>query len=76
MPPEPLHSYVETGTRGFATQSIQNTSAPAPLRDPGWGEDQIAEGVTITAMFAFFNRGADAFGIPPQNYLATGRMTS
>ena len=25
--------------------------------------------------FAFFNRVADAFGIPPQNYLQTGKMT-
>jgi len=26
-------------------------------------------------MFAFFNRVADAFGIPPQNYLETGMLT-
>ena len=45
------------------------------LRTAGWSEDQIAETVYITAMFAFFNRVADAFGIPPQNYLAIGRMT-
>jgi alkylhydroperoxidase family enzyme len=43
------------------------------LRDVGWEENQIAEAVYITAMFAFFNRVADAFGIPPQNYLVTGR---
>jgi len=45
------------------------------LRDAGWLEDQIAEAVYITAMFAFFNRVADAFGIPSQNYLATGKLT-
>ncbi len=45
------------------------------LRDAGWGENQIAEAVYITAMFAFFNRVADAFGIPPQNYLVTGSLT-
>lgn len=45
------------------------------LRAVGWNEDQIAEAVYITAMFAFFNRVADAFGIPPQNYLAIGKMT-
>jgi alkylhydroperoxidase family enzyme len=45
------------------------------LRAAGWTEDQIAEAVYITAMFAFFNRVADAFGIPPQNYLAVGKMT-
>ena len=39
------------------------------LRDAGWNENQISEAVYITAMFAFFNRVADAFGIPPQNYL-------
>ena len=45
------------------------------LRDAGWSEDQIAEAVYITAMFAFFNRVADAFGVPPQDYLGIGRMT-
>jgi alkylhydroperoxidase family enzyme len=45
------------------------------LRDAGWTEDQIAEAVYITAMFAFFNRVADAFGVPAQNYLTLGRMT-
>jgi alkylhydroperoxidase family enzyme len=45
------------------------------LRDVGWKEDQIAEAVYITAMFAFFNRVADAFGVPAQNYLETGKIT-
>ena len=45
------------------------------LRDAGWSEDQIAEAVYITAMFAFFNRVADAFGVPSQDYLSTGRLT-
>jgi alkylhydroperoxidase family enzyme len=45
------------------------------LRDAGWSENQIAEAVYITAMFAFFNRVADAFGVPAQNYLETGKMT-
>jgi alkylhydroperoxidase family enzyme len=45
------------------------------LRAVGWTEDQIAEAVYITAMFAFFNRVADAFGVPPQNYLTIGKMT-
>jgi alkylhydroperoxidase family enzyme len=45
------------------------------LRDLGWTEPQIAEAVYITAMFAFFNRVADAFGVPPQNYLETNQMT-
>jgi alkylhydroperoxidase family enzyme len=45
------------------------------LRDAGWKEDQIAEAVYITAMFAFFNRVADAFGVPSQDYLSTGKLT-
>jgi len=45
------------------------------LRDAGWSENQIAEAVYVTAMFAFFNRVADAFGVPSQNYLTTGKLT-
>lgn len=45
------------------------------LRGHGWTEPQIAEAVYITAMFAFFNRVADAFGISPQGYLDTNAMT-
>jgi len=45
------------------------------LRDAGWKEDQIAEAVYVTAMFAFFNRVADAFGIPSQDYLSSGKLT-
>jgi alkylhydroperoxidase family enzyme len=45
------------------------------LRDAGWTEDQISEAVYIIAIFAFFNRVADAFGVPPQHYLEMGKMT-
>jgi len=45
------------------------------LRDHGWTEPQIAEAVYITAMFAFFNRVADAFGISPQGYLELNAVT-
>jgi alkylhydroperoxidase family enzyme len=45
------------------------------LRDEGWKEEQIAEAVYVTAMFAFFNRVADAFGVPSQEYLKTGKVT-
>ena len=38
------------------------------LRDLGWTDPQIAEMVYITALFAFFNRVADAFGIDSQGY--------
>ena len=45
------------------------------LRDAGWMEPQIAEAVYVTAMFAFFNRVADAFGISPQGYLEMNALT-
>lgn len=45
------------------------------VRLAGWKEDQIAEAVYITALFAFFNRVADAFGVPSQDYLLTGKLT-
>jgi len=45
------------------------------LRDAGWNENQISEAVYITALFAFFNRVADAFGVPSQDYLSTGKLT-
>ena len=42
------------------------------LRDHGWTELQIAEAVYVTALFAFFNRVADAFGVPSMGYLEHG----
>ena len=45
------------------------------LRQAGWTEPQIAEAVYVTAMFAFFNRVADAFGISPQGYLEMNATT-
>ena len=38
------------------------------LRDAGWTDPQIAEAVYITALFAFFNRVADAFGLEDPGY--------
>ncbi len=38
------------------------------LRDHGWTDPQIAETVYITALFAFFNRVADAFGLEDPGY--------
>jgi alkylhydroperoxidase family enzyme len=38
------------------------------LRAAGWSEPQIAEAVYITALFAFFNRVADAFGLEDPRY--------
>jgi uncharacterized peroxidase-related enzyme len=38
------------------------------LRDTGWSDEQIAEAVYVIAMFAFFNRVADAFGLQDPSY--------
>ncbi len=45
------------------------------LRAHGWSDDQLAEAVYIIAMFAFFNRVADAFGVEPMGYLAANAMS-
>ena len=45
------------------------------LRQAGWNDDQISEAVYVIAMFAFFNRVADAFGVPSQNYLQMDELT-
>jgi alkylhydroperoxidase family enzyme len=67
-----LMDYVKLITEASHTSTAADVQK---LRDLGWEESQIAEGVYITAMFAFFNRVADSFGIPPQNYLEAGRVT-
>ena len=61
----------------LVTEAAYRTTADdvQKLRDAGWSEDQIAEAVYVTAMFAFFNRVADAFGVPSQEYLKTGKLT-
>lgn len=38
------------------------------LRRLGWSDEQVAEAVYVAALFAFFNRVADAFGIDSQGY--------
>lgn len=45
------------------------------LRVRGWTDDQIAEAVYVTAMFAMMNRVADAFAVPPMGYLKLGKLT-
>lgn len=67
-----LMEYVELITRAAYRSTAEDVQK---LRDAGWREEQIAEAVYITALFAFFNRVADAFGIAPQDYLATGKLT-
>ena len=64
--------YVELVTKAAYKTTPEDVQK---LRDVGWKEEQIAEAVYVTAMFAFFNRVADAFGVPSQDYLSTGKLT-
>jgi len=73
MPAErALLDYVELVTKAASRTTHADVQK---LRDAGWDENQIAETVYVTAMFAFFNRVADAFGVPSQDYLTLGRLT-
>ncbi|CAN5905298.1 hypothetical protein BH23PLA1_BH23PLA1_44050 [soil metagenome] len=69
--PEPeraLLRYVEKVTH----HAYKTTAADVEtLRQQGWTEPQIAECVYITALFAFFNRVADAFGLEDPGYFET-----
>ena len=67
-----LLDYVELITNAAYRSTAEDVQK---LRDAGWSEEQISEAVYITAIFAFFNRVADAFGVPPQDYLSTGSLT-
>jgi alkylhydroperoxidase family enzyme len=64
--------YVELITRAASRSTTEDVEK---LRAAGWTEEQISEAVYIAALFAFFNRVADAFGVPAQNYLTTGKVT-
>jgi alkylhydroperoxidase family enzyme len=65
-------NYVELITKAAYRSTAEDVQS---LRDRGWTENQISEAVYITALFAFFNRVADAFGVPSQSYLSTGKLT-
>ena len=67
-----LLDYVELVTEAASRTTHEDVQK---LRDAGWSENQIAEAVYVTAMFAFFNRVADAFGVPSQDYLTIGKLT-
>jgi uncharacterized peroxidase-related enzyme len=60
---------------GFAQKVTNNSRAITPadieaLRAAGWSDLQIAEAIHVTALFASFNRIANAFGLPSQELLA------
>jgi alkylhydroperoxidase family enzyme len=67
-----LFDYVKKVTEAASRTTPEDVQR---LREEGWTEPQIAEAVYIIAMFAFFNRVADAFGIAPQGYLETNALT-
>ena len=67
-----LLDYVKKVTEAAPRTTPEDVQA---LRNVGWTEPQIAEAVYVTAMFAFFNRVADAFGISPQGYLEMNALT-
>jgi uncharacterized peroxidase-related enzyme len=58
----------------LVTEAAYQTTADdvQKLRDVGWSDEQIAEAVFVVAMFAFFNRVADAFGLQDPSYGADG----
>jgi alkylhydroperoxidase family enzyme len=67
-----LLEYVELITRAAYRSTPEDVQK---LRVAGWKEEQIAEAVYVIALFAFFNRVADAFGVPSQDYLTIGKLT-
>jgi alkylhydroperoxidase family enzyme len=67
-----LLDYAELITKAAARSTAEDVQK---LRDAGWNDNQISETVYVTALFAFFNRVADAFGVPSQEYLSTGKLT-
>lgn len=67
-----LLKYAEIITRSASSSTHEDVQR---VRDAGWSEQQISEAVYVIALFAFFNRVADAFGIPSQDYLTIGKLT-
>ena len=58
----------------FARKITENSQAIAQsdieaLRVAGWSDLQVAEAIHVTALFASFNRVANAFGLPSQELL-------
>lgn len=67
-----LMKYVEQVSKAAYRTTPEDVQT---LRDAGWKEEQISEAVYVIAVFAMFNRIANAFGVPVQNYVAMGKMT-
>lgn len=60
-----LLRFVELNTRHAYRTTRQDVER---LREYGWSDPQIAEAVYVSALFALFNRVADAFGLVDPNY--------
>ena len=60
-----LLEFVKLLTRHAYRNTANNVQR---VRDAGWSDEQIAECVYITALFAFFNRVADGFGLADPGY--------
>jgi alkylhydroperoxidase family enzyme len=60
-----LLEYVELLTRHAWRATADDAER---LRAAGWRDEQIAEAVYVTALFALFNRVADAFGLTDPGY--------
>ena len=67
-----LLTYVKKVTQHAEQTTPDDVKA---LRDESWSNEQIAEAVYIAALFAFFNRVADAFGIESMGYLKADKLT-
>lgn len=60
-----LLAWVELLTR----HAYKNTPEDVQrLRQAGWTDEQISEAAYVAALFAFFNRVADAFGLMDPGY--------
>jgi alkylhydroperoxidase family enzyme len=68
-----LMRYVELITRHAYRATADDVER---LRQAGWSDPQIAEAVYIAALFAFFNRVADAFGLADPHYGQPGPGTA
>ena len=62
----PRWGWALTGSGHFFKQCLRMVGE---LNDVDWNQLQVAEATHITALFAFFNRVANTFGLPSQHRL-------